>query len=121
MTAIPAHAGVPAYRATRLRLTARGRRVLAGVAAVPAAAVLAWALLSGGSAIATAGAAAPADTFESVTVAYGDTLWSIAQEIAPGADPRDVVGEISRLNALAGAELQVGQSIAIPTQYTDAD
>ena len=50
----------------------------------------------------------------------GETLWSIAEDIAPAADPRDVVAEITRLNALQGGSLAAGQRIAIPTEYIQA-
>jgi LysM repeat protein len=49
-----------------------------------------------------------------VTVAPGDTLWSIAGEAAPGVDRRDTVHRIVELNALAGPELSVGQRVAVP-------
>ena len=49
----------------------------------------------------------------------GDTLWSIATGVAPDADPRDVIGEISRMNLLRGGELQIGQTLAIPAQYVN--
>ncbi|WP_350351948.1 LysM peptidoglycan-binding domain-containing protein [Microbacterium sp. A8/3-1] len=115
---------IPARPATRsrLRLTARGRGVLLAVAAVPLAIGIAVAAISGGSAIAasddTAGSFSTAD-FQTVTVLPGDTLWSIANTVAPTADPRDVIGEISRLNMLRGGALQIGQELAIPAQYAD--
>ena len=52
-----------------------------------------------------------------MTVAVGDSLWSIAEDIAPERDPRDVVDEIVRLNALDSVVVQAGQSIAIPAAY----
>ncbi|MFJ2506247.1 LysM peptidoglycan-binding domain-containing protein [Microbacterium sp. NPDC087592] len=104
--------------ATRLRLTTRGRAVLLGFASVPLAIGIAFAALSGGSAIAS-GADTAAVSVETVTVMPGDTLWSIATGVAPGADPRDVIGEISRMNLLRGGELQIGQTLAIPAQYVD--
>jgi hypothetical protein len=109
---------LPARPATRLRLTARGRRVVLAIAAVPLAAGIAFAALSGGSAIASNEHVATA-SFETVTVMPGDTLWSIAEAVAPGADPREVIGDITRLNALQGGALQIGQEIAIPAAYTD--
>ncbi|MCT1477506.1 LysM peptidoglycan-binding domain-containing protein [Microbacterium sp. p3-SID336] len=111
-TAIPA----PALRATRLRLTVRGRRVLLAVASIPLAAGIAFAAISGGSAIASGADSVPA-AVETLTVMPGDTLWSIAGAIAPEADPRDVIGEISRMNLLRGGEIQIGQELAIPAQY----
>lgn len=110
-----ARSGAPA---TRLRLTDRGRRVLALVAALPAAAVLAAAVIGGGSALAGREDGAPAGSFETVTVEAGDSLWMIAEEVAPAADPRDVIAAISRLNGLHGAALQAGQQLAIPAEYS---
>ena len=86
----------PRVTSTRLRLTARGRRVLAFLAAVPAIVVLSLAILSGGGALASSETGAPAGTFTEVTVMPGDTLWSIAESVAPDADPRDVVGVARR-------------------------
>ena len=103
---------------TRLRLTTRGRAVLLAFASVPLAVGIAFAALSGGSAIAS-GADTAAVSVETVTVMPGDTLWSIATGIAPDADPRDVIGEISRMNLLRGGELQIGQTLAIPAQYVN--
>ncbi len=108
----------PARPTTRLRLTARGRAVMLGLASVPLAIGIAFAALSGGSAVAS-GADAPAVSVETVTVMPGDTLWSIASTVAPEVDPRDVIGEISRMNLLHGGELQIGQELAIPAQYTN--
>lgn len=108
---------IPARPATRLRLTVRGRRVLLALAALPLAAGIAFAAISGGSALASNESAGTV-SFETVTVLPGDTLWSIAGEIAPAADPREVIGEITRLNLLQTAELQIGQSLSIPAKYT---
>ena len=109
---------VPAVPATRLRLTARGRRVVLALAAVPLAAGIAFGALSGGSAMASNDQVATA-SFETVTVMPGDTLWSIAEGIAPQADPREVIGEITRLNALEGGALQIGEQLAIPAQFSE--
>lgn len=124
MTAIsittPALGSVSFARAgasTRLRLTVRGRRVLATIAALPAIAAITVAMVSGGSALASRDEGAAVGSFVTVTVSSGDSLWSIAEEIAPAADPRDVVDAIVRLNALDGATLQAGQSLAIPAEY----
>jgi LysM repeat protein len=51
--------------------------------------------------------------FEYVTVAAGETLWSIAQEHAIG-DARDYMANLISLNALTTAELTPGQRIALP-------
>jgi len=121
MTAISFPTSVPApARATRLRLTVRGRRVLALLAALPALIALAIAMAMGsGAALASLDGGAPAGAFESVVVSAGDTLWSIAEDVAPGHDPRDVVDQIARLNALNGVSVQVGQELAIPAEYSE--
>lgn len=105
---------------TRLRLTTRGRRVLATLAALPAVVAIAIAVLSGGGAIASSSSSAPAGTFEEITVLPGETLWSIAQDVAPAEDPRDVVDAISRLNALESSAVAAGQRLSIPVEYAAA-
>ncbi|MGO1629041.1 MULTISPECIES: LysM peptidoglycan-binding domain-containing protein [unclassified Microbacterium] len=103
---------------TRLRLTVRGRRVLAAFAALPVVAGLAVAAVMGsGAALGSIDGGAPAGSFETVTVLSGDSLWSIAQLVAPGHDPRDVVDDIAHLNQLQGGALMAGQELAIPTEY----
>jgi Tfp pilus assembly protein FimV len=114
MTAI----SIPAPRTTRLRLTVRGRRILAALAAMPAIVALGLAVISGGSALAARDAGAPPASFATLTVAAGDSLWSIAEEVAPGADPRDVVDAIVRLNALEGVTVSAGQQLSIPAEYS---
>ncbi|WP_347344482.1 LysM peptidoglycan-binding domain-containing protein [Microbacterium sp.] len=104
-------------RTTRLRLTVRGRRALAAVASVPAVVGLSLAIVSGGGALASDAPAAPAVEFATVSVQPGDSLWTIAETIAPEADPRDVVDGIMRLNGLTSSALDVGQSLAIPREF----
>ncbi len=114
MTAITA-SGFSRPASTRLRLTTRGRRALAGLAAVPAVIAVGIAVLSGGSALASREDGALAGQFTSVVVGAGDSLWSIAEEVAPTADPRDVVDAIVRLNALEGGHISAGQRLAVPS------
>lgn len=99
---------------SRLRLTRRGRIVFTALGAVP---LVAWALiavLGSGGAAADAGAELGARTFEYVTVHQGDSLWAIAESIAPHDDPRVVIDEIIRLNGLEGAMVEPGQRLALP-------
>lgn len=103
---------------TRLRITARGRRVLAGLAALPVAAGVAAAILGGGVALGTADGAPSASDFGQVTVMSGETLWSIAERVAPAHDPRDVVAELSALNTLDGGVVQAGQQLTLPVAYS---
>ena len=106
----PDEAAAPA---TRLRLTRRGRVVFTALAALP---LIAWALvavLGSGGAAADAGSQAPA-SFEYVTIGQGDSLWALAESIAPDGDPRVLVDEIIRLNGLDDAVVEPGQRLALP-------
>jgi len=102
-------------RRPRLRMTARGRAVLLSVLALPLAAGIAFGVLNGGAADATRDAAtAP---LQYVTVLPGATLWGIATEIAPGQDPRDVIGDLIAFNRLPSADVAAGIQLAVPPKY----
>ncbi|WP_309080171.1 LysM peptidoglycan-binding domain-containing protein [Zhihengliuella sp.] len=98
-----------------LRLTRRGRFVLIGL---PLMLVAAGGLMLLGlwtSPVSAAGSSdAAAIQYESVTALEGDTLWSLALEFVPEADPRIVVDEIVELNDLPGNTVHVGQEIYLP-------
>ncbi|WP_026374086.1 hypothetical protein [Agrococcus lahaulensis] len=121
MTAIATATTAGAAPMPRLRMTARGRRALAMLVAAP---VLAVGALAGAGLIgdAVTGAVASSSTstadFEHITVVPGQSLWQIAEAIAPEADPRDVIAEIELLNGIAGA-IQPGERLAIPARYAD--
>jgi LysM repeat protein len=51
-----------------------------------------------------------------ISVKPGDTLWSIAEGIAPQADRRALVADIVEVNNLKSPNLQAGQKIYIPTR-----
>ena len=46
-----------------------------------------------------------------ITVRSGETLWSIARQIAPEKDPRDVIMMLKQLNKLQNSSLTVGQTL----------
>lgn len=100
-----------------LRLTKRGRRVFTTLAALPLVIAAFMFALNGGSATATM-SDAPAESYEYVTILSGESLWQVASEIAPSADPRDVISDILSFNGMSSAELQPGQRLALPPQYT---
>jgi nucleoid-associated protein YgaU len=52
--------------------------------------------------------------YQTMTVAPGDTLWTIAVSRYPDADPRRKVGEIERANGLAGPAIEPGQRLRLP-------
>jgi len=93
-----------------LRITRRGRVVLAALFAIPVAAVSLLVTSPGALAESTASS----NNFDYVTVVSGDTLWAIAEMIDPTGDPRDMVAELMTLNQLTSANLSPGQELAIP-------
>lgn len=101
--------------ATRLRITRRGRAVLATLIALPLAFGTAAAVLNGGGAVATDTASTAEFTY--VEVEAGQSLWSLAEDVAPRADPREVISAIVRLNGLPSADVQPGERLAIPFEY----
>lgn len=91
-------------------LTARGRAVLVAVLVL-----LLLAAFSLGRTVAEGSTSVqPGVQVEETTVMPGETLWAVAQRIAPGQDPRPVVDQIRRLNGLSSAELQAGQQLLLP-------
>ena len=64
---------------------------------------------------ADAGTSAPLGPATSVVVVQpGESLWQIAQQIAPALDPREVVTAIRALNGLGDSTVIAGQSIVVP-------
>lgn len=94
----------------RVRLTRRGRTLLLLTTAL----LLLVAISVGrtGSQAATFTETGPA--LQQTTVQQGETLWSVAQRIAPGNDPREVIAQIRRINHLQGSSLQAGQQLLLP-------
>ena len=93
----------------------RGRRrvrVLLVLALVVVA--LAWAAARTESALGSVPASAPErrPVPSTYLVQPGDTLWTIARQLKPEGDVRPVVHKLADLNG--GAELEVGQVLALP-------
>lgn len=82
----------------QVRLTRRGVLALAALVATLATTLVLLAWLN-----APAGAALERSSGP-VTVRPGDTLWAIAERVAPGTDPRAEVDQLRRLNGLAGPQ-----------------
>jgi len=101
-------------RPGRLRLTQRGRRVFLTIAALPLVAAILFSALNGGAAAGTLDAGAPLRTY---TVGVGESLWAIAELVAPTSDPREVVLELAQLNGLDSYEIGIGQELRIPAKY----
>ncbi len=89
------------YRDFRL---GRWARLMCTVSVLTAVAIVAVVLLSSGG----------PEVVGTVTVAPGDTLWSIAEHAEPGADVRAVVERIKDLNGLGGDSIQAGVALRVP-------
>ena len=90
------------------RLTRRGRVLLVLLVALLTSA----AFSAGRASVQAATEAAPA--LPIVTVQPGETLWEIAERVAPQADRRETVAQLSRLNDLPGGRLRAGQRLVVP-------
>ena len=102
-------------RRARLRMTQRGRAVLIAAVATPLVIGAMMFAVNGGQA--TASREGSDVAFSYVTVASGESLWQLAGELAPTADPREVIDQIVQLNQLASSDVFAGQELAIPAQY----
>lgn len=93
-----------------LRLTRRGRIVLA----TAAAGFLSLVVVLSGQVTADAGSASAGPATGTFVVQAGDSLWSIAQQVAPAADPRETIARIRDLNGMRSATVIPGQSVVVP-------
>ncbi|MCZ2831112.1 LysM peptidoglycan-binding domain-containing protein [Modestobacter sp. VKM Ac-2986] len=101
---------VTGHPAAPLRLTARGRQVVAGLSiaiglSLAAGTVVTVELRGGGLQLAGS---------DTVVVRSGDTLWSIAGNVAPDQDRRAVVDAIVELNGLDSVDLLPGAQLQLP-------
>lgn len=91
-----------------IKLTVRGRRLVALLALLPI--VAAFILI--GTRSAQAETAMPATAI--IKIEAGQTLWDVAVAIAPNEDPRATIWTIKALNGLATSEVQAGQALVVP-------
>jgi len=102
-----------------VRLTRRGRLVVAGFATlvVIVAATLLWMTVAGSVQASSRGGPAPGSPYQDmrqVLVQPGQTLWSIAAAAEPSANAWAVVQQITEVNALNGPEVHAGQLLWVP-------
>lgn len=57
-----------------------------------------------------------AKSYVVVTVASGETLWSLASAMADGGDVQALVAEIASANSLKGVDVTAGQKLRIPVK-----
>ena len=108
------HAARPQSASAPLRLTRRGRVVVA-VATALLLAVLS--LVIAASAQATnhpLPSRGVQQALTQVTVRPGQSLWSVAENADPGADTRAVIQQIVELNGLTGDVVVTGQRLWVP-------
>lgn len=91
-----------------VRLTARGRRVVALLALLPILA--AFFFMS--TRVVQADQSGP--TTAVVKVEAGQSLWDVAVSVAPNEDPRSTIWTIKELNDLTSSEVQAGQALIVP-------
>ena len=102
-----------------VRLTRRGRLVVAGFATlmVIVAATLLWITVAGSVQASSRGGPAPRSPYQGMTqvvVQPGQTLWSIAATAEPSANTWTVVQQITEVNALNGPVVRAGQLLWVP-------
>ena len=97
-----------------LRLTRRGRIVVAIAAALVLAAL---SLVIASAAQATnhpVSSRAGQQGLAQITVRPGQTLWSVAENADPGADTRVVIQQVTELNGLTGSVVYAGERLWVP-------
>ena len=107
---VPARRVAGTVAPRRLRLTRRGRIVVAILAALAVCGLF----VAGASAAQASGPAAAHGNATQVIVQPGDTLWSIAQSADPNADARAVVQQILQANRLTNPDIAAGQRLWVP-------
>ncbi len=105
--------GFQANPSGRIVLNRRGR--LARTLVVLSLAIVA-ASVAGGQAGANTSQSqrSSADTFITVTVTPGDTVWSLANRVAPAGEAGALVSAIIEINSLGSGDVEAGQKIRIP-------
>lgn len=95
-----------------IKLNRRGR--LARTLVVLSLAIVAASVAGGQAGASTASKTSATQSFITITVAPGDTVWSLANRIGSGSDAGALVSEIIEINNLGNGDLAAGQKIRIP-------
>jgi LysM domain-containing protein len=95
-----------------VRLTGRGRAVLALLCL--ALVVAALAVLKAPATASSPRDATGGPVAERVTVHPGETLWGIASRVRPNADPRATIARIKDMNGLTSSTLPAGRVLLVP-------
>lgn len=92
----------------------RGMQHPAGIRAIVAITILLAVFIFAAAQVRSIGAVTVPDAVATVEVASGDTLSSIAHEVAPDVPVNQVVDRIIALNGLDGPAVYTGQSLMVP-------
>lgn len=95
---------------SQLRLTTRGRALILLLTVL----ALFTVVVASGRITAEATTTQTGPAAAIVVVQPGESLWSIAQQVAPNTDPRETVSRIRDLNGLGDAVVTPGQSLVVP-------
>jgi nucleoid-associated protein YgaU len=95
-----------------VRLNRRGR--LARTLVVLSLAIVVASVAGGRAGANTDLAPQSAKSFITVTVAPGDTVWSLANRVSGGQGVRSLVAAIIEVNGLDSVDVEAGQKIRIP-------
>ena len=104
--------GFQANPSGRIVLNRRGK--LARTLVVLSLAIVAASVAGGQAGASTSAKASAAHSFITVTVAPGDTVWSLANRVGGGHDVGGLVSEIIEINGLGAGDVEAGQKIRIP-------
>lgn len=108
----------PAGRTRRTRLTRRGRQVLWAAVILFLVAIITPLMLALASGAQASSRGLPPSAVRAgmrqVVVKPGQSLWSVALNAEPKADPRVVIQQIMEFNALGGQIVVPGESLWVP-------
>jgi hypothetical protein len=93
-----------------IRLTRRGRRVVAILALIPIA--LTFLLIGTRGAIASDGSAK--ESTQAIVVQPGQSLWDVAVAVDSEKDPRETIWVIQQLNGMTTSDVLAGQELIVP-------
>ena len=95
-----------------IRLTRRGRRVVALLVLIPV--VIAFWLI--GAKVAQASDSSATPNTATVVVKPGQSLWDVATATGLDRDPRETIWMIQQLNGMQTSEVLAGQELIVPTR-----
>jgi LysM domain-containing protein len=114
---VPRSAVRPVPRSA-VRLTRRGRAVVKILVVMAILLVTGLAWLTGAVRVQAAGSGAPPGSvyrhLTAMVVRPGESLWTLAMQAQPNADPRVVVQEIVDVNALHSSTVRAGERLWVP-------